>query len=89
MRDTHLCACCGRRNKISNQPLHRAASSAWYVKELERRLKEKVQQKEASIKEAETDYQAARANVEAVEVAKMACEHFGSLLTNTDYASGR
>ena len=49
-----------------------------YVKELERELERKVQQKEASIKEAEADYQAARANVEAVEVAKMACEHFGS-----------
>ena len=59
-----------------------------YVKELERELKEKVQQKQASIKEAETDYQAARANVEAVEVAKMACEHFGSLLTNTDICLG-
>ena len=59
-----------------------------YVKELERELKEKVQQKEASIKEAETDYQAARANVEAAEVAKMACEHFGSLLTNTDICLG-
>ena len=33
-----------------------------YVKELERELERKVQQKEASIKEAETDYQAARAN---------------------------
>ena len=59
-----------------------------YVKELERELERKVQQKEASIKEAETDYQAARANVEAVEVAKMACEHFGSLLTNTDICLG-
>ena len=49
-----------------------------YVKELERELERKVLQKEASIKEAEADYQAARANVEAVEVAKMACEHFGS-----------
>ena len=59
-----------------------------YVKELEKELERKVKQKEALIKEAETDYQAARANVEAVEVAKMACEHFGSLLTNTDICLG-
>ena len=58
------------------------------VKKLEKELKEKVQQKQVSIKEAETEYEAAKAKVEAVEVAKMACEHFGSLLTNTDISLG-
>ena len=55
-----------------------------YVKQLEKELKEKVEKKQASIKEAEVEYEAAKASVETVESARTVCEHFDSLLTNTD-----
>eukprot|EP00439_Symbiodinium_sp_Y106_P083011 s122_g22.t2 len=47
-------------------------------------LKEKLEKKQGMIKEAQDEYESAKASVETVEAAKAASEHFGSLLANTE-----
>eukprot|EP00439_Symbiodinium_sp_Y106_P058835 s3594_g8.t1 len=54
------------------------------VKLFEKELQEEVEKKQNSIKEAELEFEAAKMSVETVENAKIASEHFSSLLTNTD-----
>ena len=55
-----------------------------YVKKLPKELQEKLDKKQEAIKEAQEEYESAKASVETVEMAKIASEHFSSLLTNAD-----
>ena len=55
-----------------------------YVKKLQKELQEKLEKKQEAIKEAQDEYESAKASVETVESAKIASEHFSSLLTNTE-----
>ena len=54
------------------------------MKKLQKELQEKLEKKQGMIKEAQDEYESAKASVETVEAAKAASEHFGSLLANTE-----
>ena len=54
------------------------------MKKLQKELQEKLENKQGMIKEAQDEYESAKASVETVEAAKAASKHFGSLLANTE-----
>ena len=72
-------------NKAAKKYNEQQSELEEYVKKLQKELQEKLEKKQEMIKEAQDEYESAKASVETVESAKAASEHFSSILVNTEF----